>query len=103
MSLCSDPRLRASLPRNQPESSASRTFLLLIERAVGGVANRYARISSGFELQHATETNDDFRKRFQSRDRSELGARYSLLLSIEAPIEDVDLWTPSPKRSVSQL
>lgn len=117
---------------------------------------RYASHQLRFELQRATETNDDFRKRLnkraldeeeerptgdadsgwflgsearnrgslhgdvwegtatelaargrvavfpvtgwwkelQSRDRSELGARYALVLSIEAPVEDVDLWTP---------
>lgn len=33
-------------------------------------------------------------KELRSRDRSELGARYALLLSIESPVEDVDLWTP---------
>ena len=33
-------------------------------------------------------------KELQRRDMSELGARYSLLLSIESPAEDVDLWTP---------
>jgi hypothetical protein len=33
-------------------------------------------------------------KELQKRDKSELGARYTLLLSIESPAEDVDLWTP---------
>jgi len=33
-------------------------------------------------------------KELQSRDRSTLGARYAVLLSIESPTEDVDLWTP---------
>lgn len=33
-------------------------------------------------------------KELQRRDMSELGARYALLLSIESPAEDVDLWTP---------
>lgn len=33
-------------------------------------------------------------KELQRRDMSELGARYALLLSIESPGEDVDLWTP---------
>jgi len=33
-------------------------------------------------------------KELQSRDQSALGARYALLLSIESPAEDVDLWTP---------
>jgi hypothetical protein len=118
---------------------------------------RYASHQLRFELQRATETEDDFRKRLNkralaeeeerpepidedegwflgsearnrgslhsdlwhgtaaelaargrvaicpvtgwwkelpSRDRSDLGARYALLLSIEAPVEDVDLWTP---------
>ncbi len=117
---------------------------------------RYASHQLRFELQRATETNDDFRKRLnkraldeeeerpvggddggwflgsearnrgslhsdiwdgtaaelaargrvavfpvtgwwkelQSRDRSSFGARYALLLSIESPVEDVDLWTP---------
>lgn len=117
---------------------------------------RYASHQLRFELQHATETNEEFRKRLnkraldeeeerptggddagwflgsdarnrgsihsdiwngtaaelaargrvavfpvtgwwkelQSRDRSALGARYALLLSIDSPAEDVDLWTP---------
>jgi len=117
---------------------------------------RYASHQLRFELQRATETNDEFRKRLnkrvldeeeerpaggddagwflgsearnrgsihsdiwsgtgaelaargrvavfpvtgwwkelQSRDRSGLGARYALLISIESPAEDVDLWTP---------
>ncbi len=29
-----------------------------------------------------------------SRDRSELGARYALIVSIETPAENVDIWTP---------
>lgn len=33
-------------------------------------------------------------KELRSRDRSSLGARYALLLSIETPVEEVDLWTP---------
>ena len=33
-------------------------------------------------------------KELRSRDRSDLGARYSLLLSIETDLESVDLWTP---------
>jgi hypothetical protein len=33
-------------------------------------------------------------KELRSRDRSSLGARYALLLSIETPVEGVDLWTP---------
>jgi len=33
-------------------------------------------------------------KELRARDRSDLGARYALLLSIETPVEDVDLWTP---------
>jgi hypothetical protein len=33
-------------------------------------------------------------KELQGRDKSDLGARYALLLSIESPAEDVDLWTP---------
>jgi hypothetical protein len=33
-------------------------------------------------------------KELRSRDRSSLGARYALLLSIETPAEGVDLWTP---------
>ena len=28
------------------------------------------------------------------RDRSEAGARYSLIVSIETPGQDVDIWTP---------
>ena len=117
---------------------------------------RYASHQLRFELQRATETNDDFRKRLnrraldeeeerptggddsgwflgsearnrgsihsdiwegtaaelaargrvavfpvtgwwkelQSRDQSSRGARYALLLSIESPADDVDLWTP---------
>ena len=117
---------------------------------------RYASHQLRFELQRATETNDDFRKRLnkraldeeeerptggdddgwylgsqarnrgslhsdiwdgtaaelaargrvavfpvtgwwkelKARDKSSLGARYALLLSIESPVEDVDLWTP---------
>jgi len=118
---------------------------------------RYASHQLRFELQQATETNDEFRKRLNrraldeeeqrpsssravegwtlgsdarnhgslhgdiwegtaaelaargriavypvtgwwkelpTRDRSDLGARYALLVSIEAPVEDVDLWTP---------
>jgi len=30
----------------------------------------------------------------QARDQSDLGARYALLISIETPIEEVDIWTP---------
>lgn len=33
-------------------------------------------------------------KELQARDQSEFGARYSLLVSIETPVEDVDIWTP---------
>lgn len=117
---------------------------------------RYASHQLRFELQRATETNDEFRKRLnkraldeeeerptggdddgwflgsrarnrgslhsdiwdgtaaelaargrvavfpvtgwwkelRARDKSSLGARYALLLSIESPVEDVDLWTP---------
>lgn len=33
-------------------------------------------------------------KELRARDRSALGARYSLLLSIETDVESVDLWTP---------
>jgi hypothetical protein len=33
-------------------------------------------------------------KELPSRDQSSRGARYALLLSIESPAEDVDLWTP---------
>ena len=33
-------------------------------------------------------------KDLKARDQSELGARYTLLLSIETDAEDVDLWTP---------
>jgi hypothetical protein len=33
-------------------------------------------------------------KELRSRDRSDLGARYALLLSIETDEENVDLWTP---------
>jgi hypothetical protein len=33
-------------------------------------------------------------KELQARDRSDLGARYALLISIETPAEDVDIWTP---------
>jgi hypothetical protein len=33
-------------------------------------------------------------KESRSRDRSDLGARYSLVISIESPVDDVDLWTP---------
>lgn len=33
-------------------------------------------------------------KELQARDQSDLGARYALLLSIETPTEDVDIWTP---------
>ena len=117
---------------------------------------RYASHQLRFELQQATETNDEFRKRLnkraldeeeerptggdddnwflgrqtrnrgslhsdiwtgtaaelaargrvavfpvtgwwkelQRRDKSSLGARYALLLSIESPVEDVDVWTP---------
>lgn len=117
---------------------------------------RYASHQLRFELQRATETNDEFRKRLnrraldeeeerptggddvgwylgsqarnrgslhsdiwdgtaaelaargrvaifpvtgwwkelKARDKSSLGAPYALLLSIESPVEDVDLWTP---------
>lgn len=117
---------------------------------------RYASHQLRFELQRATETNDEFRKRLnkraldeeeerptggdddgwflgsrarnrgslhsdiwdgtaaelaargrvavfpvtgwwkelRARDKSSLGARYALLLSIESPVENVDLWTP---------
>lgn len=27
-------------------------------------------------------------------DQSDFGARYSLIISIETPVEDVDIWTP---------
>jgi hypothetical protein len=33
-------------------------------------------------------------KELQARDQSDLGARYALLISIETPIQDVDIWTP---------
>lgn len=33
-------------------------------------------------------------KELPARDRSDLGARYSLLISIETPTDDVDIWTP---------
>jgi hypothetical protein len=33
-------------------------------------------------------------KELPSRDRSDLGARYALLISIDTPVEEVDLWTP---------
>jgi len=33
-------------------------------------------------------------KELQARDQSEFGARYSLLISIESPAEDVDIYTP---------
>ena len=33
-------------------------------------------------------------KELQARDQSDLGARYALLISIETPIEEVDIWTP---------
>ena len=33
-------------------------------------------------------------KELQARDRSHLGARYALLVSIDTPAEDIDLWTP---------
>jgi hypothetical protein len=33
-------------------------------------------------------------KENKSRDRSHLGARYALVVSIETPGQDVDIWTP---------
>ena len=33
-------------------------------------------------------------KEIRSRDRSDLGARYSLIVTIESPEVEVDLWTP---------
>jgi hypothetical protein len=33
-------------------------------------------------------------KELKARDQSDLGARYSLLISIETPIQEVDIWTP---------
>jgi hypothetical protein len=33
-------------------------------------------------------------KELQARDQSHLGARYALLISIETPVEEVDIWTP---------
>lgn len=33
-------------------------------------------------------------KELQARDQSELGARYALLISIETPVDEVDIWTP---------
>ncbi len=33
-------------------------------------------------------------KELRASDKSSLGARYALLLSIESPVEDVDLWKP---------
>lgn len=33
-------------------------------------------------------------KELPARDRSDFGARYSLLISIETPTDDVDIWTP---------
>jgi hypothetical protein len=33
-------------------------------------------------------------KELQARDQSHLGARYTLLISIETPVEEVDIWTP---------
>ena len=37
-------------------------------------------------------------KELRARDRSSLGARYALILSIETPLEEVDLWTPVAKQ-----
>jgi len=34
-------------------------------------------------------------KELQSRDQSAFGARYALVVSIETPVEDVDIWTPA--------
>jgi hypothetical protein len=33
-------------------------------------------------------------KELRNRDRSDTGARYSLLVSLETSAEEVDLWTP---------
>jgi hypothetical protein len=33
-------------------------------------------------------------KELQTRDQSEIGARYALLISIETPVDEVDIWTP---------
>lgn len=33
-------------------------------------------------------------KELQARDQSEHGARYALMISIETPVKDVDIWTP---------
>jgi hypothetical protein len=33
-------------------------------------------------------------KELQARDQSEIGARYALLISIDTPVEGVDIWTP---------
>jgi hypothetical protein len=33
-------------------------------------------------------------KELQARDQSEIGARYSLLIFIETPVDEVDIWTP---------
>lgn len=33
-------------------------------------------------------------KELKARDRSERGARYALVVSIETPGQDVDIWTP---------
>ena len=37
-------------------------------------------------------------KELAKRDRSELGARYALVVSIESDEVDVDLWTPVASR-----
>ena len=33
-------------------------------------------------------------KELQARDQSQLGARYALLIPIETPVEEVDIWMP---------
>ena len=33
-------------------------------------------------------------KELPARDQSEIGARYALLISIETPVDEVDIWTP---------
>lgn len=85
--------------------------------AARGWQRRYSYQSHGlrFDLRRATESTLDFRKRIndlarrgmlavypvtgwwkenKSPDRSDRGARYALIVSIETPGLDVDIWTP---------
>jgi len=43
---------------------------------------------------HSTPTKTRMWKDNKKRDRSNLGVRYALVVSIETPDQDIDIWTP---------